>query len=324
MKKIFAFISLAAVAAVIAVSCNTKDKKDSSADTLPTPSLEKYSFKVNFNEPRPEIPLPNVKPDGNHFNGNAELSGDAHTGKLVGLEAMNDGTWNADIKAKDSEENESDFNFSGKFDVQGKKVSVGDILTLAQFGTLEIKSLNGSSISFSFTPLGGGSPITLDGMLVSELNADSSLLADIARGWKVEKTFVTVKSDALPAGGIGGEYSGCDIPKIAKDLKEKGLKIDDRKVSYKVTGISLSKFGTIRIYLSNDDVIEGSIKSGISGGLFDYSFDVFDNDNPVLSANGNGTVKIVKSKLNLELSGTLHDNEKKDYEAIVKFILVYE
>ena len=324
MKKTLLFL---AAALLVAVSCNTKEDKTDNKDTsLQTPSLEQYAFKTDIKD-KPNIPLPTSgKPDGSKWNEGSEsqIDPNAKNGNLKGIETMNDGTWNADIEAKDANGDPGDYKFSGSFEIQGQKVSVGDIYNMTGWGTLAVTKLNGSEIGFSFTPVAGGDPIMLNGTLASAISGDASLLKDLSRTWKVEKTLITVTSETLTA-GIGGEYTGCDIPAIANDLKNKGLNIDADKANYKVSKVALSKYGTVKIYLDNGEILKGSIQDGkLNGNDFNYKFDIYDNNNPILSVEGKGSVKVVKGKLNLSLSGSLKDKAGKAYNAEVKFILVYE
>ena len=325
MKKALIFLAAALMVGFTAVSCNTKDKKDGDEDyTLSTPPQESHAFLANISSPTSNISLPTVDPDGNKLNGGSQID-KSKGGKLKNIEALNDGTWKADFEAQDSDLNPQDVTFSGKFQFEGQKVSVGDIYKLIGWGSLEIRSISGSDITFYLTPEGSSNKIELSGTLAAAISGDASLLKDISRRWKVEKTFVTVKSESLSAAGIGGEYDGCDVAAIAKDLQNQGLNIDADKANYKITNVTISKFGTVRVSLSNGDVIEGSIKDAkLNGNDFNYKFDVYDKENPILSGEGSGSVKVVKGKLNLTLAGNLVDNAKKSYQAEVKFILVYE
>lgn len=302
MKK---SLILAVAAVLFLASCSPKDKNENTADKLPpVQNLDEiYQWDIPL-ESRPEIPIPIKLGNGGGANPEQSKGNLEKIEILTGREKEYMATFSTADGGKQSVINTYEF-ISAK--------AVGDVYILNGIGKLTVTE-NGFKLE-----LLDQQSIEVEAQSAKPLDLDEAL-GDFARAWKVQKTFLTVKASGLSGNlGAGVEYEGCDVNAIVKALNDDGLKIDFSKPGYKVNKIYLSPFGTFAIYFDNGEVFAGTFQ--INGLNFSYDLDVYDNDNPIISGKASGSIKMVKSKCNLDVNADFTDNASKEYSVVLKFIL---
>ena len=302
MKKLFI---LALAAALFLVGCNKNDKGSTVPGNLaPVQNKEQVHQWTISPEQQPNIPLPAL-PGGEEVGG--DDTQEPQKGNLEKLEIL-PGKQNQYL-AHFGMTNGEKKSFIGKYQFIGAK-AVGDVYILDGIGKLTVTA-NGFKLE-----LLSKEELEVVAESTDPVDIDDAL-GDVVRTWKVDRTFLTVKGGAKLGGGV--EYQGCDVNAIVEDLAKDGFKINFDKPGFKISKIYLSPYGTFAIDFVNGQVFAGDFQ--LSGSSFSYKLDVVDHDNPVISGNANGSIKMVKGKCNLEINGDFNDAASKAYSVSVKFIL---
>ena len=287
MKKLFALISFAAI---LFVGCN---KKESSISLPLAPNKDNHTT-IRFSDENPPV----QNPDGN-------------SDKLVWAAISSGVKGVAGFKTYDK---------AVEFDYQiATRVSAGTCYRIKHVGDFVIESIEGDVIKFKFYPEGSSAFINLEGTFDDEPYADNALCRD----WTVEETIITVKGDGISADlGVAKSFKpGCDIAAISRYLREKGVNIDEQDEARNVTGITLFETGKFAIFFKGIEPYYGDFSLG-SDGKFTYDFKFYDNDDPIIAGNAEGSFTLVKGpKGRLEITGTMKDNDDKAYSATLIFVL---
>ena len=162
-----------------------------------------------------------------------------------------------------------------------------------------------------------------------EFSADPVIVAALARRFQILQTTISVQLPENDALAAAHSESGCDLPAIAKYMKDAGgVEFDYDFTGYVVKNIEFSARGTVIIRFTGRDPYEGEMvklnKAENNKYTFEYDLDVKDSDNnPIFNGNAEGLVDpdFTKGRINLELNAKGSTKDKKEYKAKVQLLL---
>lgn len=116
------------------------------------------------------------------------------------------------------------------------------------------------------------------------------LAASLCRTWIPRETLIQVMGNEVPTSlGVGRVFEGCDLPGIAKYLKDSGIAITETMQGYTVKTINLTAEGTICITFDAADPYVGEWNPDMLTGQFTYQFEG-DSGNALINAVGSGAL----------------------------------
>lgn len=296
MKKFFIILAAAALLVPAVSSCNKDNTPKTAPSSIKAPALAEFQTKLEFSKEEGKALI--VPKD--------EVS-------ITSIELTKSGKFIVEKKPLEGKE----FIEIGKYQV-ASKASVGSY-TLDGIGTIKIEQ---DGASFKVTLSANGETSEAVATEVSNSNP-SGAFALAFQDWKVNNTTINVSGSGIPA--VSGTYQGCDIPKIAKDIKDKGISVDERIYAaldgFVIKSISLTEFNTFAISFTGKDPFVGKVSGfNAADGTFNYKFDYYAN-NLVVAADAKVALFWKTASLGLTIEGNVNYNDDKTYKASVSFDL---
>lgn len=197
--------------------------------------------------------------------------------------------------------------------IRGTYTVSGQVYTLSGFGKVTITN-NQVTIERQ-----GGETTTV-GYTQAETYPQNDFYLTVARAWKVDKTDLSVNIDGKSVGVV---KSGCDVPAIVAELKQKAsLNINEATVAgFVVKEINFTLAKTIEVAFTEKESFVGQINLSPSG---DFSYKLEGSTgNSIINGSASGKLDntIENGKLYFTINGNVETDGGKTYTARVIFIL---
>lgn len=120
-------------------------------------------------------------------------------------------------------------------------------------------------------------------------NPGSDIYTTVARTWKVDNSRITVNADGK---NVTVTKPGCDLPSVAAELVQKGVKINpDRVAGYTVKDVIFTKSKTFAVEFTGQNPFVGEFDLK-ADNTFSYDFEG-NSGNDFFNASSNGSVNYV-------------------------------
>ena len=265
MKKFVFFTAIAA--ALLAVS-SCKEKPIDNPEVLPAPANASYAKKL-------------ILEDNDENIESIELT---EGGRYIITLLVDNPSNSAPTKAG----GKSVKHLIGTYTVEGNTFTLkgwGSITIDANILTIILE--NGKTFKVGFT-VGAQAPGS----------NSNDFYTTIARSWKVDNSRVSVNADGQT---VTVTKPGCDLPSVAAELANKGVKIDpSRAAGYVVKEVTFTKSKTFSVSFTGQPAFVGDFDLK-ADNTFTYNFDGV-SGNDFFNASSNGSVNYVAEDQQLVLS----------------------
>lgn len=231
MKKVYYLLTLATVLPLL-FSCDPMSGKD--------PAFKDPAYLQEAGRLMLQSPIPATK-----------AGETAEVGSIVSIELTESGIYAAGRVA--------DVDGNIVYKTGTYYVSKG-LFNLSNLGTLAFDSSQAGSVEAIFTPVGGDpQPVRAQFLKAKSQNK-------VYRGWKVEKTRVTVKGWTT----VSADFKNCNLSEIAEFLRNNGNKAPELVPNRSITSISFT--GTETMILAYDDNSADLTEFSLHGNVVTYTW----------------------------------------------------
>lgn len=273
MKKVFLFFSMIAASLLLTVACD--ETNDNTDVVLPDPPTKDAAVSVQFDQgEKLNLELPDrTKPT----DPDAVKTGSTAQVQIRAIDMSENSRYILYIDDKMTKAS-TDIIWTGKFTMSG------DVYKLKGFGDLKIDK---DKCMISPYPVKAGTgEITLPAT-IKNMKTPDRMAANLARSWKVTRTFLTVTGKV----SIEKDFSGCNLEEMARYCANNGINIDPSTVAgYSLTEFNFLGNNNMFIVYGNGEEFHGTYN--LSSGNISWQLN---KGNDFLPARATGTISFPKN-----------------------------
>ena len=208
-----------------------------------------------------------------------------------------------------------------RLNLKWKPRAIGTRYNIAGWGALTISELDGKNIKLLVESANSAfSPFFVSGRIRDDFPG-TQVSRNLCRSWTIDETIVKVTGDGVDASlGAAKIFKGCSAHEIAEYMNSKGCKVEIPSKDSDVTQFSFDEAGGFVIFFAGVDPYKGNYT--LNGNNLSYSFEFYNDDDPVIAGSASGTFKTVSKRGRLELNASLKDKNNDSYNVNVIFWLL--